>query len=395
VQTPKTSLGFVDSASTYEIVAACDIGNPKEIYPWAWIVASDVTMGLIFLDHIRLAPSPGHAGKASDLYAELTDALLETNVLGMESPPDQRSRRRALDVVRKQLARPTQLADLRHRIEDLNADEVNYRPWLDWIVRSKSWLENSRRLGTLVNPEFSHEIASVLNISRAEVMRLADLSGRRNELERLMRKPGGETFGLLANAFLASALIRGKYHELVIGNRAQLIRHPMRARPTNRGDDFLANKIQAYFASALLAGALTGRSPRSRIKAWVRGVIEARKAVATGQLYLKGETSGHAPISDDDALQRAVDDAIKLKVAESLDRFYRVLDVALQIGVTGAGFILNPPAAAAVSLSWWAASPVSRLGKVRRRHLVTEMARFGPGIVDHASTSRFSINRPR
>jgi hypothetical protein len=53
VQTPKTSLGFVDSASTYEIVAACDIGNPKEIYPWAWIVASDVTMGLIFLEYLR------------------------------------------------------------------------------------------------------------------------------------------------------------------------------------------------------------------------------------------------------------------------------------------------------------------------------------------------------
>src|SRR2546428_2206112 len=278
------SQGFVDSASTYEVVTACDLGNPNKMYPWAWIVATDLTIGLVFLDHIRLAPSPRPAGRASDLYAVLTNALLDTNVLGVESQPDERSRRRALNAVRKRLGLPAELAGLQHRIEALDADEINYRPWLEWIVRSKSWIENSRRLGTLVNQEFSTEIASVLNVSVGEVNRVAELSGHLVALNEVMRKPGSETFGLLAKAFLASALIRGKYHELVIGRRAQLIRHPMRSQPEARGANFAANKMQAYFASALMASALKEHSAERRVKAWVRAVIEARKAVRKGEL---------------------------------------------------------------------------------------------------------------
>jgi len=180
------------------------------------------------------------------------------------------------------------------------------------------------------------------------------LSGQLAALNEVMRKPGSETFGLLAKAYVASALIRGTYHELVVGRGAQLIRHPMRARLENRGTDFVANKMQAYFASALMASALTEHSARSRIKAWVRSVIQARKAVRKGELGLKYVTQGDFPISDDDALQRAVDDAIQLNVGSSVARFYRVLDAALQVGVTGAGFVLSrQPRRQSVSVGGW------------------------------------------
>jgi hypothetical protein len=383
------SQGFVDSASTYEIVTACDLGSPKKIYPWAWTVANDLTMGLVFLDHIRLAPSPGPAGQASELYAVLTDALLDSNVLGVESVPDERTRTRSLNAVRKRLALPAETEGLRQRIADLDADDTNYKPWLDWIVTSKAWIENSNRLGTLVNREFSSEIATVLNVSVMEVNRVAMLSGDPTKLETVMSRPGGDTFALLAKAFLTSALIRGKYHELVIGKRAQFIRHPMRARPASSSDYFPASKMQAYFSSAILAGALSERTSKARIKTWVRLVLEARKArrkaEVSGLSYLNDVMPGGAPVSDDDARQRAVDLAVQLGVADSLGGFYRTLDVALQIGVAGTGFVLSPPVAAAIAVGWWALNPVVKLGKIRRQHVVTEMAKFGPGIVDQAS----------
>jgi hypothetical protein len=391
-----TSQGFVDSASTYEIVTACDLGSPKKIYPWARTVANDLTMGLVFLDHIRLAPSPGPAGKASKLYAVLTDALLDSNVLGVESVPDERTRTRSLNVVRKRLALPAETEGLRQRIADLDADETNYKPWLDWVVTSKAWLENTNRLGTLVNYEFSSEIASVLNVSVSEIDRVAHLSGDPTEVEKVMGRPGGDTFALLAKAFLTSALIRGKYHELVIGRRAQFIRHPMRATPASSGDYFPASKMQAYFSHAILAGALSERSPEARIKAWVRLVLEARKArrnaELSGQAYLNDVMPSGAPVSDDVALQRAVDLAIQLGVANSLGRFYRTVDIALQIGVAGTGFVLSPPMAAAIAVGWWALNPVVKLGKIRRQNVVTEMAKFGPGIVDQPSVEPRSIS---
>ena len=397
---PVLSQGFVDSASTYEIVTACDLGNPKTIYPWAWTVSQALTTCLILNDHIRFAPGPGPSGTASDLYAVLTDALIDTNVLSEEPAPDPRTRSRALRTVRKELGLPGALDLLRQRVAGYEADEINYRPWLDWIVRSRSWLENSRRLGTLINREFSAEIAAVLNVSVVEVDRLVSLSGDVKELESVMRKPSSDTFGLLSEAFLTSALIRGRYHELVIGRHAQLIRHPMRAQFTNATDSFDASKLQAYFASAVLFGALTERSPAKRIRSWVDSVMRARRQRreferSTGQAFLSDRLPGRAPVTDPDALERAVDLALELGVASSVRRFYQVMDFAFQVGVAGAGFVLSPLAAGAVGVGWWALSPVAKLGKIRRRHAVTELARFGPGIVDQAQVERLSTRSPK
>jgi hypothetical protein len=191
---------FVDSASTYEVVAACSLGSPGRCYPWAWIVVNEVTMALIFAEHLKLAPSPKPAGRASGFYEVLMTTLRNTNVLGLGYRADETSER-AVEAIKNSLHVEDQLKRLRNRLRQLESDETNYRPWIDWVMRH-AWVENSRRLGSLVNLEFSSEIAQILDVSEQDIASVARQTAQPSMLRASIGKESGSELALLQKAYL-------------------------------------------------------------------------------------------------------------------------------------------------------------------------------------------------
>ncbi len=95
--------------------------------------------------------------------------------------------------------------------------------WLEWSVQN-AWPEHSRRLDGLVNAEFVAETARVVGGPTSDIEKLAKRSTDPSWLRELTRHSGSPELALLKDAYLTSALIRGKYHELVAG-KSQLFRH--------------------------------------------------------------------------------------------------------------------------------------------------------------------------
>ena len=373
--------GFIDSASTYQVVAACELGDPGRCFPWAWIVINDVTMLLIFAQHLRMSPGPGALGDATDLYGILVDALRKENVLDWARPPAAKLER-ALARTKKAMSSDAEITALRRRIDELNEDGVNYLPWLEWGVEH-AWLEHSRRLGCIVNPEFRDEVALTLGADEDDIGRLIALSSDPVQLVQIMRHDNAD-LQLLKDAYLTSALIRGKYHEVAVGRSAQLFRHPFRAGPTEPRELFAAERTQYYFTSALLAGALTEKSPEARIVSWVEMVMKARRAYTGGSLRLFDENPGSGPLDHDSALKSAVEQVSALDLAGPSRRTERFIDAGIQIGLVGLGIVLSDPvilgALGLAGLGTSLRSPAKAL--VQREKRISELAKAGPGIID-------------
>jgi hypothetical protein len=124
-------------------------------------------------------------------------------------------------------------------------------------------------------------------------------------------------------------LLRGKYHELVVGTKAQVIRHPLRAEAVDVQAAFSAEKTQYYFTSALLADVFQERRAEDRVKTWVVKVMKARLVARSGNLHIfDDDTPGKEPLSNEQALQNAVAQALKFDLAGPPAQIERFIDLA-------------------------------------------------------------------
>src|SRR5712692_9633520 len=65
--------GFIDSASTYQVVTACALGAPSRCFPWAWMVINDVA-GMVCAERVaRAFSSPGWPGQRRVCRRNCTD----------------------------------------------------------------------------------------------------------------------------------------------------------------------------------------------------------------------------------------------------------------------------------------------------------------------------------
>lgn len=375
---------FVDSASMYEVIAALSFSDVSECYQWAWQSALLVSDAMIDIEHLQLSPSPGPSGGASGSYALLMEGVRP--FVGI-SRPGKKVLNKALAETRTWTHRH---ADLVHSaVEELGADEHNFKPWLYWVARN-AWLENVQRRGSLIDSQLIREVARALNVPEKDVQEIAALVTDQKEVEVFARRLENQSgFDLLWRVYLASALIRGVFHEQVARQENwQAWRHPLRRHVLKLSSGQEPHRIpqfDTFLANIIVAGALShpyGKHDtvmERRINAWIDNVQRCR-----------GKDIRRPPedASVDQALSAAVNEARRLGVAIAPRYLDKAISVTsgLALGVIGVlfGHFVSPEAGdiAGIALGegGYLIDPGSLLIGPERR--LREYAQLGPGRAD-------------
>lgn len=378
--------GFIDSASAFEVVAT--LTNPRAIdsYRMAWDRALQVTATLISADQIKLAPSPRREGPKSGAYGVLMDGLGST-VSSVVLPAGA-----GTDALRK-----TQRWTNRNvpKLRRILAPFIDRPPntgneaalWLQYEI-NYAWAEHSRRFGGLFDRDFLPQLSRVLDVEMKDVTHAWSLSGNESFVESAVRRqPDSDEFRLVRDAFIVSALLRGRYHEYAAESaNLQLLSHPIREPVLKRLPRAGVIPIdvpntERYLASIVLAGAFAERGLEARIRLWIENVLRLRAARAQINLTAKDR--------DETARDTAIDAAKRFGVRNHSRKLATILDIGVGIGSSAlTSFVLSPWESMAVGSGMTLISANRQLGHViasattTTRQSLTRLSSLRPGRIE-------------
>jgi len=329
--------GYIDSASTYEIIAVLGSKRPAETYPWAWQSAITVTSSLINTSHLQIAPAPSLESGAGGIYGHLMLGLAE---LISHHRPDSELTQMAVRNT-KQWAKDN-VDKIRDTYAKLKADNKNFIKWLERSITT-AWIEHSERLGGLYNEEFIPELSRILNVSTIELSKVRELSCDLSLLKHYATNwPDDDNFRLMTDAYVVSALLRGRYHDYIAQKSSiQVIHHPFRegVLPHLKKSGtvrFVVSNTERYLSNIVLASAFAERREKQRVSCWVENVLKVRKAVLAGAIDTRQKDFNKV------ALDLAVDAAKRVDIRIHPRWLDEVLDAIFAIGVGAlASFVLN------------------------------------------------------
>jgi hypothetical protein len=321
-------VGMMDNTCIYEVVEALSSNGPAKCHLWAWKSAVEVTCVIVGSQHLRLAPSPTRDGLPSGQFGQLLLGLSEFVQTAEAAPAAAKSAKQATK--RWLRDHPGRVAET-YRV---TARSAEFRAWLDWFTRNV-WEEHASRLGGLFDPDFIPQMVPILELPRGDLEKLWHISNDSPAVARLARRqPDTPTFRSLQDAYVVSALIRGKYHDYVARKSGwQIMHHPLRATllpawGNRAGQEYPISGTEAYFANIILGSAYS-HPRRNRLNEWTTNVLAARCAWRAGIIDLRPK------LTDDIALAAAVRAARQLDVPCHSRTLDRALEVAASLGVGG------------------------------------------------------------
>lgn len=256
---------FVDESSCREVLRAL-AGSPNDqADPWAWGTARTLTSLLLFRERGRIAIAPEAPSRTEDLYGRLRSGLGGI-AESVEPTPASDAATRA-----RMWATGPRLGSALKRTQG----HPQYPAWLAWYVRS--WPDHVARYGGIFDPRFFESVARVLDISPAEAAALHTRYHDGPALEQVMRRfQAGDTndeVRLVADGWLAAALVRGRYYDTLAGTSGlQVQHHPFRqfAFPTDtRHEQWYGGSFEAYLANLVLAGSFAEKGKKRRLGLYV------------------------------------------------------------------------------------------------------------------------------
>lgn len=324
---PKLTQCYIDSATTYEVLPLLSAGQAKDAYPWAWQNSVVATSRLINTPHLLMAPAPVLRSGAGGLYGQLTLGLADFMSHYRPTPAD------ASDALQntKRWARKN-VAKVQSAYSKLMADTTNYQRWLDWSI-ANAWVEHAQRLGGLFNADFIPELSKIMSVPEADLIRVRTLSSDVREVSALVsRCAPHDDFRLLTDAYVISALLRGRFHDFIARKSGlQIMHHPLRegilSKPKQTvPKNFSVSNTERYLCNIVLASAFTEKNHADRISAWTGNVRKVKNAASAGWIDTGMKDS------EEVALDLAVDAAKRLDIRVHAKRIDEVLDVALAVG---------------------------------------------------------------
>jgi hypothetical protein len=295
----------------------------------SWDAALRVTAATVSMPNLRLAPAPSVEDAASGTYDLLGRGL--AGILG-RSDADANAASVALRETKRWATSEPARECIRGELKLYHGESIFHERWLDEHIRHE-WLEHAARLGGLFDHAFLPELACLLDVQESELLKVLKLTQDHSLLNNYIRKrPQDEAFAIMVNAFIASTLLRGRYHDHEANERqAQIMHHDIRQRvlPQLESEErktVAPNNTERYFANILLAGAFEESKPESRILLWLENVRNARIAVLSG--YNLSSAS-----SDSVALDKAVDAARKHDIRTHSKTLEMVLQVSASFGL--------------------------------------------------------------
>ena len=322
--------GLIDSATISQLVQCLDRGT-KTQYPWSVCEALDLTALAIRERNLAVAPGiAGPKGVAKDPLDDMVDAMLRATILRRDETARDYEREVAITKSKQWIGRSDVITNVREEVARLHSDEKNYANWIDWAA-NRAWASHARRFGGLLDEEYETYVARILKIDEQEVADMRQASNDSDELKRLI-KSRGDDFSAMSQAYLASSIIRGRYHEELsaITNR-QLKRHPLRAMVSRRRTKRSAYTVEVLPAAwclscVVLYGAMKQKTLNGRISSWVSNISKLRSFFDRGGLQL-------APGSDAAAMDSAIFVARQAGVEIVTKRIDTILEIAMSLGV--------------------------------------------------------------
>ena len=259
---PKVTQSYIDSATTYEVLPLLSAAQANDAYPWAWQNTVAATSMLINTPHLLMAPAPVLRSGAAGLYGQLTLGLADFMSHYRPAPADARD---ALQKT-KRWARKN-VGKVQSAYAKLMADTTNYQRWLDWRI-TNAWVENAARLGGLFNADFIPELSKIMNVPEADLIRVRHLSSDVREVSGYVnRRSPHDDFQLLTDAYILSALLRGRYHDFIARKSGlQIVHHPLRegvlSKPKRTDHkNFSVSNTERYLSNIVLASAFMEKLP--------------------------------------------------------------------------------------------------------------------------------------
>jgi hypothetical protein len=385
--------GTIDLASSYEVLSVFDAGEPSRCYDWSWQQAVRITSALVAASRVGVAPSPGYSGQASGSIGELMSRLSDAQLVAIED---------AGPYVLTSGLRDTQewahrdVVELQDELRRLKRDS-NFEPWLDWNVRGV-WSEHTQRLGGLFDPALLTEVAGVLGISGREARRLLHESRNLRAIQRYTTQDRDtEGFAALCDAFVASALIRGRFHDRVAHLAGhQILHHPLRYGVLPLGTDqggstFVASEAEFIFANIIIAGTLE-QPEHDRIGWWVRTVANARRHWAHLELARSVEDEPFSSRGQAEKRAFAAAETLEIGVSRKLDH---ALEWSFKLLPVGLSLLLMPWETIPLELIAIKAGDraISRISRPIAAHVTKRTARLqdlaqsGPGRLEAPSSN--------
>jgi hypothetical protein len=299
---PTTTRALIDSATLHDAFGALTAGSREHWNPWLAKNLIDTTWLLLF-DNITLVPGPRKTGTNAvpGYEAKLVSRMPEL-LQGM--PMDSK----ALASAKQWINHPSKPV---RKAWDASKRREEFPEWASYL-RQSGWPVHFAANQCLFSSEDSSWLADLLNVSEATLLEAHRQSESEKNVSNWSKGKGGDVAELVGQAYLASILARGKYHEYFARrNELQLIAHPVRdsiTTRTNKLRPISAANSESRFVDVLIGSALLEPTANRRIELWIDNISRARLAIRSGAIALPNT------VQDSDAEAHAITSARKISI---------------------------------------------------------------------------------
>lgn len=344
-QLPTLSYGFIDSASIIGAVGALtSYRTPQEWGEWTRQSIANMTLALIVHDGLKIAPGPskpteiGSGIAVSKLYQcydqacrLLADIVKDMPLHNVPTATVQESAQKAfIDWLRNypEEARNAIIA---------TKQEIGCSEWEQWSIEN-AWVDHARRLNGLFNAEMIEELAIVFGVKSND---LRFLWKKTTDLKQVQTWSQGKNldsdFKLARDAYLAAAILRGRYHDDVATKmNLDILHHPIRQHvliPIAEGTIYRIPEAIETLSQIIVKSAMDEKRPEDRVVCLAENLRTVRLSFHQGSL----EHLCNPEIEGDKAIDLAIDTvkSLHLRVhSRSIEKFLELGTIGSTITIT-------------------------------------------------------------
>ena len=335
------SYGLIDSASIGNAVGALvSYSSGKEWAEWTRRSIVDVTRELALHRFMRIAPGPSRShliAASNDLYrcydlaCDQLGHIEDTNARDHGLVDIQRTAQRSYKswVL-------ANIGDAKAAIVRTKQDP-GYQQWEQWAI-GNAFVDHSKRLNGLFNHEMVEELSLVLNIPEDELKKLWNKTRRIKQLELWSKgKCLDSDFEVARDAFVAAAILRGRYHDEVAKRMNWWhMHHPIRRYillPVYKANAYRISEALNCLVAITITAAMEERKTEARVGCWVENIIRLKEAFSHGRL----DDTIASDALQDKAVDLAIEKAKQLEIRtypKSLPKYIEYVLVGIIAGLT-------------------------------------------------------------
>jgi len=345
--------GSIDSASLMDAVGGlASYKNQNEWNKWTAQSIRAVTGHFIFHDLLDIAPTPSKTdtipAPTGILYFSYYRAISILRLSIGEVDPQKMTYDKNIlsaNALFENWLNGCRETDEIHKIVATTIEEPDYNQWSIW-ARKEAWVDHTNRFKCLFNKNMIDDLSIALGHSKTEMKTVWEKAKDIGQVKKWSKDEDlDRSFELAEEAFIASSILRGRFHQLVaIENGLPYQYHPIRKHIVIKPEKGFRYKFpisMKYLIEILVNSSWKERHPIDRVSLWAENVSKVSKARREGRL--QSLLNQQDELDEDDALKMALNTAKELKLRIYSQKMVDNINVSLMVGSMLAGGITNNP----------------------------------------------------